>query len=386
MLAIAAPSFNLPSETFIRQHVRTLAPQETILLCQDAQGAERFGRPILSDFASWPPPRSLQARVFNGIRRQWGLWTVLGLGVADRRRVLDFFAAHRAKALLAEYGMIGCVFMRACEEAKVPFYVHFHGFDASILLRDWRWVRHYRALFQKAAGIIAPSRFLAGKLLEIGCPEAKLHVSPCGIDPIGFTPTRRLPQRIVAVGRLVEKKAPHLTIAAFGRIARYYPEAVFDIVGDGRLGSRCRALIQDLGLADRVRMHGVQSSDFVAGLMQEACLFVQHSVTARNGDAEGLPVAILEAMACALPVVSTRHSGIPEAVEDGMTGLLVDEHDVEGMAAAMAELLDNPDRAAAMGAAGRQRVLQHFTLDHTRDRLRAIMGFPSLVGAEARVT
>jgi len=89
-------------------------------------------------------------------------------------------------------------------------------------------------------------------------------------------------------------------------------------------------------------------------------------------------------MACALPVVSTRHSGIPEAVEDGMTGLLVDEHDVEGMAAAMATLLDNRERAAAMGAAGRRRVLDHYTLDHARDRLRAIMGFAPLTPSQRK--
>jgi glycosyltransferase involved in cell wall biosynthesis len=122
-------------------------------------------------------------------------------------------------------------------------------------------------------------------------------------------------------------------------------------------------------------MHGGQSRDFVAQLMQEASLFVQHSRTAANGDSEGLPVAILEAMASALPVVSTKHSGIPEAVRDRVTGLLVEEMDVDGMASALAELLDNPDRAIVMGIAGRERVLEHFSLAHACERLRAIMGF-----------
>ncbi len=88
-------------------------------------------------------------------------------------------------------------------------------------------------------------------------------------------------------------------------------------------------------------------------------------------------------MASALPVVSTRHSGIPEAVEDGVTGLLVLEHDVEGMAAAIAQLLDDPERAARMGVAGRARVRAHFTADHTRDRLRAIMGLPPFAASSA---
>jgi glycosyltransferase involved in cell wall biosynthesis len=100
--------------------------------------------------------------------------------------------------------------------------------------------------------------------------------------------------------------------------------------------------------------------------------------SAADGDTEGLPVAILEAMASALPVVSTRHSGIPEAVLDGVTGHLVDEGDVDGMGAVMTTLFDHPERAASMGAAGRERVLAHFTHEKARNRLRAFMGFPPL--------
>jgi glycosyltransferase involved in cell wall biosynthesis len=110
--------------------------------------------------------------------------------------------------------------------------------------------------------------------------------------------------------------------------------------------------------------------------MREASLFVQHSVTA-NGETEGLPVAILEAMASALPVVSTRHSGIPEAVLDNVTGYLVDEHDVDGMGVAMTKLFDHPKRAACMGVAGRERVLANFTQEMARDRLRALMRLPA---------
>lgn len=384
MLAIAASSFDKPSETFIRDHARTIAPGETVLLCQDDAWTEPFSGPVLSGITFHRPAGSigdLPARVLRYVRR---MYAGPELPAADRRRVGAFLAAHRPRALLAEYGPTGCLFMRACEESEVPLFVHFHGYDVSMLIRDWRYVRHYRSLFRQAVGVIAPSRFLTGKLAEIGCPEAKLHVSPCGIDPQRFAVTRRLPQRLLAVGRLVEKKAPDSSIAAFARIAAQYPEARLDLVGDGPLAEKCRALVRQHGLGDRVQLHGVQSSQFVARLMQEASLFVQHSVTATSGDTEGLPVAVLEAMASALPVVSTRHSGIPEAVDDDVTGLLVDEHDVDGMAAAIATLLDDPERAAAMGAAGRRRVLERFTLDHARDRLRAIMGFPPLTTSQPK--
>jgi len=265
--------------------------------------------------------------------------------------------------------------MSVCREANIPLFVHFHGYDASILLRYRHQRRHYHSLFGEASGIIVPSRFLADKLADIGCPVEKLYVSPGGVDPGRFTPTRRLPERLLAVGRLVEKKAPHLTIQAFKQIAGRYPHAQLDMIGDGPLADRCRALVEALGLGDRVRLHGARDSDFVARLMGEASVFVQHSVTAPNGDVESFGVSLVEAMASAVPVVTTRHNGFEDTIDDGITGILVPEHDVDGMAAAIAELLDDPERAARMGEAGRDRVLAHFTLEKSRDRLRAIMGF-----------
>jgi colanic acid/amylovoran biosynthesis glycosyltransferase len=377
-LAIGAPSFCIPSETFIRDHVRNIAPGETILICDDDRGAERFGCPVLSHIDARSTPRTRLERVANAVRRRWRTYVDPGLGAADRRRVRSFFRSYEPRAVLAEYGPVGCLLARACHEAKEPLYVHFHGYDASVLLQDWRWVRRYRKLFCGAAGIIVPSKFLARNLAAIGCSETKLHVSPFGIDPDRFAPGKSVPQRIIAVGRLVEKKAPHLTIAAFGKIAARYPQARLDMIGDGPLASRCRALIGELGLGEQVRLLGIRGSDSVAKLMSQASLFVQHSVIAENGDMEGFPVAILEAMGSALPVVSTRHSGIPEAVEECVTGLLVDEHDVEGMAGAMSTLLHDTERAAKMGLAGRKRLLAHYTHVQARDRLRAIMGFAAL--------
>jgi glycosyltransferase involved in cell wall biosynthesis len=109
-------------------------------------------------------------------------------------------------------------------------------------------------------------------------------------------------------------------------------------------------------------------------LMRSGGIFVQHSLTASDGDTEGLGLSLLEAMACEVPVVVTRHNGFVETVEHNVTGLLVDEHDVKAMAGAIGDLLADPVRAEAMGKAARRRVLNHFTLEHSRTRLRAILG------------
>jgi glycosyltransferase involved in cell wall biosynthesis len=176
------------------------------------------------------------------------------------------------------------------------------------------------------------------------------------------------------VGRLVEKKAPHLTINAFAGVLQQFPGARLDMIGDGPLREQCQSLITHRGLGGAVRLLGVRSSEDVAETLNRASLFIQHSVTAPDGNTEGLPVALLEAMASGLPVVATRHSGIPEAVSDGETGILVEENDVQGMMQAIAALLADPGRAQAMGKAGRARILAHFTQAHMRDRLRAVMG------------
>ncbi len=381
MLVIAAPSFDAPSETFIRSQVRNICPGETALICFSDKLGELSGLPAIADVQPrWQSATSWPARLRRIAERE--LAAQVRPEIYGRRRdaVVEFLRAHRPSAVLAEYGPTGCLLAGVCAEAAVPLYVHFHGYDASMLLRKARWRRHYRKLFRHAAGIVVPSRLLADNLLRTGCPADKLHVGAYGVDAEVFSETVRRPQRLVAVGRLVEKKAPLLTISAFAQIADRFPEARLDIVGDGELAASCRKLVEDLGLAGRVNLLGKRDSGTVADLMANASIFVQHSVTAANGDCEGTPVAVLEAMSSALPVVSTRHSGIADAVQHGVTGLLVEERDVEGMAAGIAGLLADPDRAAEMGRAGRRRVLDHYTVQSSSDRLRAVMGLPPLAG------
>ena len=217
--------------------------------------------------------------------------------------------------------------------------------------------------------------------MEIGCPEDRLHVNPSGADPEQYEPGRPEPGRILAIGRLVEMKAPQLTLAAFARIAGRFPEAHLDMVGAGPLQAACEAVIREHGLEARVTLHGAQSHDACAALSGRAAMFVQHSVTTSTGQKEGFPVAISEAMAAQLPVISTRHSGIPEHVQDGVTGLLVEEGDVEGMAAAMARLLEDPGLAAAMGKAGRAYALVDLSRARARETLWRIIDLETRLGS-----
>lgn len=372
-LALAAPSFNRSSETFIRAHARTILPYDTVLLCEDGTEAEHLGMPVLSEIDVYPTPYSLAERLHNSLRFRWSVHAERSLRGSEERRIRSFLTRQGVTHCLAEFGPMGCKLMHAASRSKVRLFVHFHGYDATLLPRQPSWRRHYRALFPQAAGIIAPSRFIADRLADMGCPRDKLHISACGIAPEQFEETRREPGIALAVGRLVDKKAPLTTIRAFVEATREMPNTHLHMVGDGPLLKPARALVDQLGAAEQITLHGALPHEEVRSLLRRASLFLQHSVTAPNGDMEGLPVAILEAMASSIPVISTRHSGIPDVVRNHETGILVDEHDTTAMSRAIGALLHNPDLARAMGQAGAPRVRTEFSHVATAERLRAVM-------------
>jgi glycosyltransferase involved in cell wall biosynthesis len=375
VLAIAAPSFGHISETFIADHVRHLVPGRIVLISQDGRGSAGYGCPVLSHlqpgFTAFGPLDAWAKDLRFRLRRRFGP----ALGFDDRMRLIAFLKEQQVTVVLAEFGAMGVLAADACEALGLPLHVYFYGVDASANLRYAAVRRRYRRLWPRVAGVICISRFLADRLVEsTGLPERLIEVIPCGVDPARFTPAASEPGRVLALGRLVDKKAPHLTVRAFAAAAAAHPAAHLDLIGDGPLRPQVEAAVAETGMQARVTLHGALGREACAALMHRASVFVQHSVTAPNGDTEGLPIVVLEAMASALPVVSTRHSGIPEAVEDGATGILVAEGDVAGMGAALARLLADPALAARMGAAGHARFRAGFTQGATLARLRATLG------------
>jgi colanic acid/amylovoran biosynthesis glycosyltransferase len=153
-----------------------------------------------------------------------------------------------------------------------------------------------------------------------------------------------------------------------------HPEIAFhyDLIGDGPLAPSLRAQIKAAGLSDRVRMHGSLPHATVQKILGESDVFVLPSVTAADGDQEGIPVALMEAMASGMPVVATRHSGIPELVEDGRSGYLVPERDSAALRAALVKLARERDTWTSLGRHGRRKIEQEFDLKTLLDQLVAI--------------
>jgi colanic acid/amylovoran biosynthesis glycosyltransferase len=337
------------SETFIRQHVTDL-PAETMLM------------------DDWPPwarsdsrrERTLPERAYN---RAFRLFSPDRYREQITSAYVSLFQRQRIDSVLAEFGPSGVAVMGACQQLNLPLVVHFHGFDLSVRWVLERYASAYSVMFRQAGGLIAVSRAMQRKLIDMGALPEKVYYNPCGVNCElfgGASPADAEPL-VLSVGRFVEKKGPQLTLAAFARVLQLYPEARLRMIGDGPLLETCRKLSHNLAINHAVTFLGSQPHRFVAEEMRRARLFAQHSVEAPSGDSEGTPVAILEAGASGLPVVSTYHGGIPDVVIDNETGLLVQERDVAGMASQMLRLLHDPAFAAAMGQAAQRRIKLHFS-------------------------
>jgi glycosyltransferase involved in cell wall biosynthesis len=241
--------------------------------------------------------------------------------------------------------------------------VHFHGYDASVNSVLAEHKETYPRMFKIASAIIAVSRAMQRKLIALGAPEEKVHYNPYGVDCAQFSGAdpEAAPPVFLAVGRFTEKKAPQITVSAFAGILESCPEARLRMIGAGLLLEKCQKLATDLGIEDAIEFLGAQPHSVIMREMQQARCLVQHSVVSPTGDSEGTPVTILEAGATGLPVVSTRHAGIPDVVIEGETGFLVDEHDDASMAEQMVRLAREPELAGMMGRAARTHVQKNFS-------------------------
>ena len=353
---VLAPTARAASETFVRANLRGL-PFAVIAYFGDE-------RPLQAPWRLAYGSAILLSKLFTRLHcLQLAGWPAALVARALIRR-------HQPDVVMVEFGFEAVRVMEACAWSGVPLVVHFRGSDASAQGRLGLLRGRYRRLLAIAAGVIVKSRPMADTLLALGARPDRLLISPSGANPELFhgSAPAQAPPRLLAVGRFVAKKGPLLTIRAFSQLCRSLepsqPQPSLWMVGDGPLLMHARSLVQALGLQERVRFFGVCAQGEVADLMRQVRGFVQHSLVAPDGDSEGNPVAVMEAQLSGLPVVATRHAGIPEVVLDGQSGLLVEEGDERAMALAMAQLVRDPDLATRLGDCGRRRVQERFTIEH----------------------
>ncbi|WP_026727814.1 glycosyltransferase [Flavobacterium denitrificans] len=274
---------------------------------------------------------------------------------------------NKIQVVLAQYGNTSHRILNFCKKLDIPLITHFHGYDASVeaVIKN---CDNYKEVFACSKYVIAVSHSMQKKLLELGCPKEKLIYSACGSSDLFLNVVPKFTDStFLAVGRFVNKKAPYYTLLAFKKVHDRFPEAKLIMGGTGELLESCSNIVRAFKLEDAVLLPGIIDRPQFIEYLSNGLAFVQHSITALNGDQEGTPVAILEANAAGLPVISTRHAGIPDVVIEGETGFLVDEHDVDTMAEKMILLLEDKTLAKKLGTNGKERIKNNFTLKRHLD-------------------
>lgn len=254
------------------------------------------------------------------------------------------------------------VAMLLSEFTGVPFTFTLHARDI-FMNPD---VGALRQKMQKASSVITISFFNKEYLHKLtGIELGKIHVvRACMLERLKAASKKSLNNAftILTVARLEEKKGIEYGILAISKLIRRFPEIRYNIVGSGQLEDKLKRLATSLGLNNNVRFLGTLDSYSLMKQYEEASIFLLPCVRAANGDMDGIPVSLMEAMFVGIPCVSTRISGIPELIESGISGLLVDERNVEQLAEAIERLLTDNNLRLKMGKEGKEKVETEFDI------------------------
>jgi colanic acid/amylovoran biosynthesis glycosyltransferase len=322
--------------------------------------------------SKWPDLGSPHAQSLNFIRH--------GMPASSLRlffETLEFSGRPPFDVIHCHFGPNGLrgLALRDIGALRGKLVVSFYGHDVSEFPLQCHG-NPYKELFARGDLFLAISRHMQGKLLALGCDPNRIRIHPLGVKPLLFPASRSAapanPVRILSIGRLVPKKGFEYGMQAVAKLVREDPTIEYLIIGDGPLRRDLENMVDKLGLGSVVRLAGWKSRPEVVGVLADTDILLAPSVTSESGDQEGTPVAIMEALACGVPVVSTLHAGIPEIVSDGASGLLVPERDVPRLAGALQRLVCDPGLRARFGARGREAMNEGHDIGKLNARLLTI--------------
>ncbi|EFB5180451.1 TPA: colanic acid biosynthesis glycosyltransferase WcaL [Escherichia coli] len=318
--------------------------------------------------------RHRASQTLRGIHRK-NTWQALNLkryGAESRNLILSAICGlvatpFRADVFIAHFGPAGVTAAKLRELGVIRGKIAtiFHGIDISSREVLNHYTPEYQQLFRRGDLMLPISDLWAGRLQKMGCPREKIAVSRMGVDMTRFSPrpvkAPATPLEIISVARLTEKKGLHVAIEACRQLKEQGVAFRYRILGIGPWERRLRTLIEQYQLEDVVDMPGFKPSHEVKAMLDDADVFLLPSVTGADGDMEGIPVALMEAMAVGIPVVSTLHSGIPELVEADKSGWLVPENDARALAQRLAAFSQlDTDELAPVVKRAREKVEHDF--------------------------
>ncbi|MDJ0712601.1 MAG: glycosyltransferase [Prochloraceae cyanobacterium] len=249
----------------------------------------------------------------------------------------------------------------------------FRGHDITQIVAKYG-ERFYDRLFAEGEFFFANCEFFRQRALALGCDENKIVVHGSGIDCSKFTFTSRPTVtdgkvKIATIARLVEKKGIEYGIRAIALLVETHPQIEYNVIGNGVLKPDLEKLIEELNLTNKVKLLGWKKQQEIIEILNNTHIFMAPCVTAADGDRDAPVNTLKEAMAMGLPVVSTYHGGIPELVEDGISGFLVPERDAEALAEKLSYLIEHTEIWSDMAKAGRLRVESKYDFNNLNDEL-----------------
>ncbi len=272
---------------------------------------------------------------------------------------VEFIKKNKVSLLHAHHGQLGILLLPFKEKTKLPLVTSIRGRDATMADQPVGYLDNMKMLFEQGEEFYPVCKYLGERINDWGCPPEKIKVLYGGVDLSKYqyrAPSIEGSQNILSVGRLVEKKGHHILMQAFKKIKDKFPKATLTIIGGGELHEYISTLASQLNLGDSFRLLNRLHKDKVRVHMANADLFCAASMVASNGDVEGIPNTLKEAMALGVPVISTDHAGIPELITHNREGFLVQENNVDQLADALEFMLNQRSMWETYTVAARDKV------------------------------
>ena len=319
------------------------------------------------------------SRIFNKIYGQHKLLSRKPkISYHQKKYFTKTISNNDVKLIHAHFGPSGIEILRIAKHLKIPLIVSFHGYDGSILLKFEDYKQKLKRLFEYSH-VIVPSLYMLNELNEKIANLVNYSIVNYGIPLDDFRYVKRASVKnkvdrdekltFLQVSNFVEKKGHFYTVSAFKELLKFYPNSQLVLAGDGYLKGKILELANNLGINQKVIFPGAVYPKQVSKFMSKADVFLHHSITSIQGDKEGVPNVIMEAMATGLPCISTVHAGIPELIKDGINGLLVEEKDINGYVRKMKELLEEENDFSARA---RKTIENDFNLEIQLNKLKTI--------------